>query len=227
VRLATRLGYSGFADLQADVQAELAQRLPPATARIRQHLPTDVVNRARAVETDNLDRTFSALDPAAVAAAVDLLAARAHGVWVLPGEVVRPAGQALADRLEQLRDGVRLVGGSEVRVRRHMAALERGDVVVAIDLRRYERWLVTAAQRAVDAGASLVAITDGPLSPLAPIAQVVLTVSAAGVGPFDSLVGIVALADVLVAGVAARVRTSATHRLDAIEHSWGDTLLNE
>ncbi|HET6875771.1 MAG TPA: hypothetical protein VFH70_13375, partial [Acidimicrobiales bacterium] len=43
---------------------------------------------------------------------------------------------------------------------------------------------------------------------------------ARGIGPFDSMVGGVALANVLVGAVAARVRARAAGRLDAIEAAW-------
>jgi DNA-binding MurR/RpiR family transcriptional regulator len=225
VRLATRLGYSGFAELQADVQAELARQLPPATARIRQQAPTDVAGRARTVETTNLEQTLTALREADLRQAIELLADPKRTVWIVAGEAMRPAGLALADRLEQLRDNVRLVAGSNVRTRRQLAGLTRRDTVVAIDLRRYERWVVDTVDAVAQRRASIISITDGPMSPLAPRAEVVFTVAAAGVGPFDSLVGVVALVDVLIAGVAAALKKTATPRLDAIEASWGDALM--
>ena len=46
------------------------------------------------------------------------------------------------------------------------------------------------------------------------------TVSAAGGGPFDSHVGTLSLCNVLVAGVADRLREVATERLDRTEAAW-------
>ena len=59
------------------------------------------------------------------------------------------------------------------------------------------------------------------LSPLACRADLHFVVSAKGNGPFDSYVG-PALAGVLVAGVADRLRTSATESLDRIELAWSE-----
>ncbi len=58
------------------------------------------------------------------------------------------------------------------------------------------------------------------LSPLASGAAVSFTASVAGAGPFDSHVGLLALANALLAGVAARLRRSATDRLDEVESAW-------
>src|SRR6516164_5371252 len=64
VRLAGKLGYDGFAGLQADVQSELARQLAPARDRIRQRPPSDLLSRVQAVEQDNVVRTLHGI-PAA------------------------------------------------------------------------------------------------------------------------------------------------------------------
>jgi DNA-binding MurR/RpiR family transcriptional regulator len=101
-----------------------------------------------------------------------------------------------------------------------MAACGPDTVVVAVDLRRYERWVVEHVTRAAAAGALTVAVSDSPLSPLAARAEAAFTVSAEGAGVFDSHVGTLALVNALVTGAAARLRSSATDRLDAVEAAW-------
>jgi DNA-binding MurR/RpiR family transcriptional regulator len=104
--------------------------------------------------------------------------------------------------------------------------LQKGDVVVAIDLRRYDRWVVDAASDARARGTWGVAITDSLLSPLAALAERTFTVAAAGGGPFDSHVGTLALTNLVVAAVADRLRVDAADRLDRAEAAWrsGDAL---
>ena len=46
VRLAVKLGFDGFSDLQTAIQAELGQRLRPASERIRDAQPSDVLGRS-------------------------------------------------------------------------------------------------------------------------------------------------------------------------------------
>jgi DNA-binding MurR/RpiR family transcriptional regulator len=104
-----------------------------------------------------------------------------------------------------------------------MGGFRPGDVVVSIDIRRYERWLVDLSRWSVTQGACLIALTDSPLSPLASGASETFFIAAQGVGPFDSMTGGMALANALVAGVAARLRATAVDRLDAIEAAWTAT----
>src|SRR5947209_655934 len=62
VRFANRLGYVGFVELQADVQAELAGHLRPAAERIRQPAHDDIVGRTLAIEIDNVTQSLEAID---------------------------------------------------------------------------------------------------------------------------------------------------------------------
>ncbi|MGH9229319.1 MAG: MurR/RpiR family transcriptional regulator [Acidimicrobiales bacterium] len=220
VRLSTRLGYVGYSGLQAAVQGAIGQQLRPAVERIRDERGSDVVSRTLRAELDNVARTLAAVDPQAFERAVALLADRRRPVRVLAGDAEAGVGAMLAAALSLVRDDVVQVGGSDVAVARQLAGVTAEAVVVAIDLRRYERWVVDHVTRAVAAGATLVAVTDSPLSPLAARAAVSFTVSAEGAGPFDSHVGTLTLANALVTGVAGRLRRSASPRLDAIEAAW-------
>jgi DNA-binding MurR/RpiR family transcriptional regulator len=135
-------------------------------------------------------------------------------------EQARGVGIGFAGELALVRDGVQLAGGSPFRVATQLAALRRGDTVVLMDVQRHERWLVEAAEQVRASGAAHLALVDSELSPLAEGALAVLTVSAEGAGPFDSQVGMMAVANALLAGVAARLRRSVTRRVDALERVW-------
>ncbi|MEW6472561.1 MAG: MurR/RpiR family transcriptional regulator [Actinomycetota bacterium] len=226
VRLAAKLGFDGFVELQASVRDEMARRLRPASERIRRPAPGDVLGTALAVEVANVAATLERVDREAFDAAVGLLCGAGRGergsgrVLVLSGDASSGLASQFAAELSMLRAGVTLVSGSEVRVARLLADVGPSDVVVVIDVARYDRAVVEAAGRAAERGAALVALTDSALSPLASGATVSFTASVTGAGPFDSHVGLMALANALLAGVAARLRRSATDRLDRVEAAW-------
>jgi len=225
MRLSAKLGFDGFVDLQAAVRDEMARRLRPASERIRRPAPGDVLDSALAVEMANLAATLEGVDRAVFDRAIRLLTGSAGRpgagrVLVLAGDASSGVASLFADELSMLRPGVALAGGSEVRVARLLADVGPSDVVVAIDLARYDRAVLDAAGRATAAGAGLVALTDSALSPLATVAAASFTAAVNGAGPFDSHVGLLALANALLAGVAARLRRSATDRLDRVEAAW-------
>jgi DNA-binding MurR/RpiR family transcriptional regulator len=220
VRLATKLGYEGFSGLQSAVQEEVGQRLRPAAERIRQVPPTDVLGRSRAVELDNVAGSLEAVAAGAFEETVAALADEQFQVNVLAGEASRGIGLLLADELAMLRSGVSVWFGADVRLARHLANVRRGDVLITIDHRRYERWVLDTTRLACDRGARVVALCDSALSPLADLAWCTFVVRAEGAGPFDSHVGTLAIANALVSGAAAGLRRSATSRLDGIEAAW-------
>lgn len=223
VRLAGRLGYQGWVDLQAEARAHLDQRLRPATERIREASPGDVLAATAAREAENVHRTLAAVDRATFDEAVRLLADTGRAVHVAAGDAEAGVGRFLADGLDLLRPGVRPVHGSPTAVGRSLAHLAAGDVLVAIDLRRYERWVVEAVDQTHARRGRVVAVTDSVLSPLARNAAATFVVTAEGTGPFDSHVGTLALVNALSSGVARRLRRSATTRLDRVERAWRDT----
>ena len=220
VRLATKLGFEGFSALQASVQQDLANQLRPAAERIRDPAVHDSLNRHLQLELGNVQTTLGQLDQDAVADVVNHLADRSKRVFVLSGDASKGVAAQFVGDLDALRPNVTMVSGNDVAVQRTVALMERGDVLVTIDLRRYDRWLVEAARRAAEAGVWTVSIADSVLSPVAAGAQRTLVVTAAGAGPFDSHVGTLALMNVLVAAAAMRLRGVATERLDRSEAAW-------
>ncbi len=226
LRFAGRLGYRGFRGLQTAVQEELAGRLRPASERIREPGARDLPARTATTDTGNVERSVAGIDRTELARAVALLADRDRAVFVLTGELTRAVGVLLADRLDLLRPGVQRIAGGPVQIARALAGIRRGDVVITVDTRRYERWLVAALDRAAGAGAVVVAVTDSRLSPLSHPGGVTLAVTVESPGPFESLVGPVAVAQVMTNAVARRLRTTASRRLDAVEQAWADELVD-
>ncbi|HUJ65975.1 MAG TPA: MurR/RpiR family transcriptional regulator, partial [Acidimicrobiales bacterium] len=84
VRLAVKLGYEGFVELQAEVQSELAKQLGPARDRIRQRPPTDLISRVLGEEQDNVLRTLQGVDQKTLDRTAARLADQRHQVWVFP-----------------------------------------------------------------------------------------------------------------------------------------------
>jgi DNA-binding MurR/RpiR family transcriptional regulator len=222
VRFANKVGFEGFTGLQAAVQHELGQRLRPAAERIRQASPTDALGRTVAIEIDNVSETLASVDRAAFDRAVGVLTDSHRDVAVVSGDASRGVALQFANELSALRAGVVFLDGNQVALFRALALLEPGDVVVAVDLRRYDQWVVDLIDRAVGRGATVVAFSDSLLSPIASQAQAAFAVSAGGAGPFDSHVGTLALFNAIITACAGQLRQSATQRLDRLERLWHD-----
>ena len=94
VRLAAKLGFDGFVDLQGAVRDEMARRLRPASERIRRPAPGDVLGAAQEVEIANVANTLEGIDPAAFDEAVSLLSG--SGPSTPPASEETTPGRAIA-----------------------------------------------------------------------------------------------------------------------------------
>ncbi len=218
LRMATKLGFSGFSELKEAIQEELSVRLAPPSHRVGAQSSQDLFGRIAAADAENVLRSVESAEPS-LSVVVALVSDERRQVHIVPGTAMRAVGIALADQLSQLRDGVRLHYGPPTEVAREIAAAGESDLVIVMDTRRYERWVVDAAAQARAAGAKLVAITDTLLSPLVAGSDAHLLVRVVGAGPFDSLTGALSVANALAAGVAARAHVGAGKRLRKAEEA--------
>lgn len=221
VRLAAKLGFDGYSEMQQAVQTELMQQLRPAVERIRD---VELGSHADHVQTeiDNVRSTVLGNDGLALTALVERLADVDRPVAIVAGEASAGVARQFASQLRQLRPGVSIVGGNDVAVRQDLAVLADDATVLVIDLRRYERWVLDVHRAVADRGMWSAGVTDSMLSPIASVADVAFVVAAASTGPFDSYVGVLSLLNLVATDVAAQLTESATERLAAIEAAWGE-----
>lgn len=229
VRLATALGYEGFAGLRNAARLELSVRLNTDAVRARVAAPPDPDDPAgplaalAEVEQRNVATTLAQLDPATLVAVVDLLHDDARHLWVLPSTMTAGVAQRFADQLQIVRDGVTLLDGSELRITSRTRALRRGDVVVSMDVPRHEHATVRVQGDAVRRGAVPVVLCGGRPVGLDTTGGYLLPFAVDAVGPFDSLVGLTVALTALVNGLVDRRRDRVASRLGTLERAWTTT----
>jgi DNA-binding MurR/RpiR family transcriptional regulator len=221
VRLATKLGFDGYTDLQHCIQRDLTQQLRPAAERIRT-AGDESRGTHEVAEMNNVRATIEAADDESVQRLVERLVDTTRPVVIVTGEASAGVAQQFVSQLEQLRPGVSIVSGNEVRMRRELAVVSPAATAIVIDLRRYERWVLEAAAMLASRSIWTTVLTDGILSPLAHEAEIAFVVHAEAIGPFDSHVGTLALLNLIAANAALAMRSDAAERLAAIERAWSD-----
>ena len=58
MRLASKLGFSGFAEMKESIQEELSLRLAPASDRVGARPPADLSGRVAAADSENVIRSL-------------------------------------------------------------------------------------------------------------------------------------------------------------------------
>lgn len=222
IRFAARLGFDGFTALRDAVRSEVSGQLRSAASRLRRSSDEPLIEEALRVERQNVERTFAQLDPSDLELAVDLISDTSRRLWVLTNSQLAGLGGHLADELQLCRDRVVRLDGSEFRIATTMGKLRSGDVVLSIDTQRHEGWFVRVQRQAVGRGAVPVALTDRLPCSLDLTGGVALTFACETTSPFESQVGVVALGNLLVAAMVARLRPHVTERVDVLEQLWVD-----
>lgn len=216
VRFAGKLGFTGYADLQDHVRAGLSHDLARPTDRIRAAgVGADTASLVESIES--VSRLVQSRRLAELAEPIAL----ARTVWVLSGETSRAGAHAFVSGAGMLRPGVRLVDDRTMGATLSDATSE--DVAIVFDFYRYRTATFTGAKTLADLGATVVAVTDGALSPYVGLTDDWCEVQVPAVGPFDSSVPAVAVAELLVASLAESLHDEATARIDRTESLWEAT----
>ncbi len=218
VRFANKLGFEGYTDLQGHVRSGLSHQISRPSDRIRHDDPTTVSVKialegaiASVVEATEGDRLATLAGPIV----------RADSVWIVSGETSRAGAYALHSGITMIRPGVHLVEGHSIGT--DLSSAGPGDAAVVFDFSRYRRQAIRAARILAGLGVEIVAITDGPLSPLAALTDTWCELKVPAIGPFDSSIPAVAIAELLVAQVANDLHDEAKDRIDRIEQLWAAT----
>ena len=218
VRFANKLGFDGYTQLQRHVRSDLSHRLARPSERIRHD--KKVALPARAAVNNALASVFKATEGARLAALANPVV-RAANVWILSGETSQAGAHALHSGLSMVRPGVRSI--EEHSFGTDLSDAGPRDAAVVFDFFRYRRQVSNATRVFADAGVAVVAITDSPLSPLVEMAATWCEIEVPAIGPFDSSVPAVAIAELLVSHVAKSLHQEATARIDRIEALWEET----
>lgn len=215
VRFANKLGFDGFTSLQGWVRQDVARRLSSPSQRIRQK-GGDAAPVRSALE-QAVRRTLDTLDDNRLDALAAPIA-KARAVWILSGETSMAGAIVLHSGLSMVRGQVHLV--HEQTAARQLCSARAGDTAVVFDFPRYRRHSVVGAGALAERGVTIVAITDGPLSPLAPIAMTWCELHVPAAGPFDSAVPSVLTSELITARVVGMLGGKAREQIDALEELW-------
>ncbi len=215
VRFANKLGFDGFTSLQGWVRQDVAGQLSSPSQRIRQK--GGEATPIRAALEQAVRQTIEALDDARLEALAAPIA-RARAVWIISGETSMAGAIVLHSGLSMVRPQVHLV--HEQTAARQLCSVRQGDTAVVYDFPRYRRHSVVTARTLAKLGVTLVAITDGPLSPLASMTRTWCALHIPAAGPFDSAVPSVLTSELITARVVGMLGAKAREQIDKLEGLW-------
>jgi DNA-binding MurR/RpiR family transcriptional regulator len=220
LRLAARLGFDGYAELQAALLAEVEahMRSPltlgpeprgPAAPNLYQAFLSNTLAQCDAVARETATADYERV--------VALLTDPKLRVLCLGGRFSRFIAGILRRCLHHLRDGTTLLDGSAADMTDELAAIGKRHLLVVFDYRRYQTDVVRFAQDAKECGATVILFSDIWKSPISAFADITLTAPTDTASPFDTLVTPLLQVEAVVAGCADRLGAEWRDRVSAFE----------
>ena len=223
VRLAAALGYDGFPQLQKALQELIRHRL---TATQRLEMTGDmghaqVLNKVLKTDIQNIRTTLDELDLATFDAVIESIL-QARNLYVLGLRASAPLAEFFGHYLNFIFPNVHTVTSGVSDVFEQIARISDEDVLIGISFPRYTSHTVKAMKFARSRGATLIAITDGPLSPLHAEANLCLMAKSDMASFVDSLAAPISLINALIVALSQRRRTQVTDYFDKMENIWSE-----
>lgn len=221
VRFASAMGYEGYPQLQRALQELVSHRL---TANQRFEMatevdPHDALGIVLKSDMQNLRATLDQLDNTVFDDVVKrLLSARA--IYVMGLRSAAPLAQFMGYYLNYIFDNVHLVSSGATDVFEEISKLKENDVLVGISFPRYSSRTLEAMRFAKRCGAQVVAITDGPMSPLTDIADATLTARTDMASFVDSLAAPLSVINALLVALGLHRKEALTQHFRKLESIW-------
>ncbi|MGL5446465.1 MAG: MurR/RpiR family transcriptional regulator [Rhabdaerophilum sp.] len=229
VRFAAKLGYAGYPDLQRELRSEVEARLATPLQRLEQAAQkrpahatheSDVPARTFEVALATLTRSFGALDRHTLDQ-ITLALTTCRGRVLISGE---KKGRAIAlylyAQLNLCLPHVTLLTTDAGFEGDQLIDVGPDDIFIAVDVRRYVRRGLAAADWAASQGTTLIVLADSTASPLYAITTLRLCATTNSAGAFDSYIGLMLAADIISNLVVARSPQSARERISRGEKAW-------
>lgn len=221
VRFAIALGYDGYPALQKALQEMIRTRL---TAVQRVEMTGDmsesaVLGTVFKADMQNIRQTIEDLDEANFSRTVDALC-EAERVYVVGVRSSAPLAQFLGYYMNFIRDNVMVITSGISDVLEQVARVGEKDVVLGISFPRYSRRTIEAMNYAKGKGATVVSLTDTPLSPLGEASDFCLTARSDMASFVDSLVAPLSMINALIVAMSLRHREEVSEHFAQLESLW-------
>ena len=222
VRFAAELGYDGYPDMQKSLQKMIRSRLT-SVQRIEMandQIGNDVVSSVLRSDVAMIRSTLEELDRIRFNSAVDAIL-RAKKIYIMGVRSSAAISRFLAFHFNLIFDNVREVSANSVsEVFEQILRVDEGDVIIGVSFPRYSSRTVKAMQYARDRGATVIAITDSEVSPVAAKANITLTAKSDMVSFVDSLVAPLSLVNALIVAVSQKRNQDVANTFEHLEQIW-------
>ncbi len=227
VRMAKKLGFRGFPVMQAALRAEVEATISNPIAKHKRWAESapdaHILNRFADAAMENMRQTLGQIDHKAFNAAAKLLSDEKRNVHVVGGRITRSLADYFFTHMQVIRPGMTLVATNSNTWPHYVLNMEKGDVLVAFDIRRYERDILQLAKMATEKGAKLVLFTDQWGSPAAKYATHSFHSRIEAPSAWDSSIVTLFIVEAVIAAVETTSWDKTQNRMKTLEDLFDET----
>lgn len=216
-RFVTKIGLSGYQEFQRELMSELkdGQRSPVEIHKGKREIEGGYLGDFIARATNLMAAAPGAITDDQFERICALLADPKREVQVIGGRVSTALALVLTFHLGQVRSGVKHLPADVELWPEYLLRMKPGDVLFAIDFRRYQSSLLRLSRAAHERGARVVLMTDKWLSPIAKYADEVLTVPIETGTLWDTYAPALAVVEALITKIAEDNFDQTQNRIQA------------
>ncbi|WP_425043837.1 MurR/RpiR family transcriptional regulator [Primorskyibacter sp. S87] len=229
IRMARKLGFDGFPDLQDALREEVAAQIKkPISKRdawvVDESAEHPLMRFAQVVWT-NMRHTLERIDIDMFDAVAQVLADTSRPLYVVGGRITRSNADYLYNHMQIIRPNVTMLGNSANVWPQYLLDMGQGAVLVIFDIRRYEAHLEKLAQIASDRGVTVILFTDQWGSPIARCSDYTFNGLVEAPSSWDSTIALQLIAEALIAEVQETRWEQSKERIEELEAMFSSTRL--
>jgi len=222
VRFANELGFSGYPNLQKELQELIKNKL---TTVQRIELANDFISEENALkgvlkaDIENIRATLEKINHKTFEDVVNNIF-NAKRIYIIGLRSSTALAEFLGFYLNVILDNVKVVGNGISDIFEQIIRVGEGDLVIGIGFPRYANRTIESLAYAQSRNAKVVAITDSLLSPLASQADYTLIAQSNMASFVDSLVAPLSVINALIIAVGLREKENISDTYNSLEKIW-------
>lgn len=221
LRFVNKLGIDSYPVFHKRLLDELKERHKSAVEQYPDSLKAspddDLLSHCQGVFNNGLHQTLQDLSVSEFHTFIELLADPKRRVHCVGGRFSATLAHYLTLHLQSIRAKCFYIASDRYWTVNTLLDMDKKDVLLVYDFRRYQQQTLEVTQKAFQQGASILLITDRYLSPAAEYANAVLTVDIKGPSPFDSNLPAMAVTEAIIAALVEKLGDSAKARMIELE----------
>lgn len=223
VRFAVAMGYEGYPEMQKALQ-ELVRHWLTAVQRFEMAVdiaPGEVLGTVLNEDMQNIKTTIEEIDKSAFDDAVQKIS-DARNLYVMGLRSAAPIAQFLCYYLNFIFDNVRIVSEASGDVFEQISRINEEDLLFAISFPRYSTRTLEAMNFARNRGATVVGLTDGPMSPISQASTICLTARTNMASFVDSMAAPLSVINALIVALGLRHQEELGEHFQLMEGIWDE-----